>query len=112
VNYTLSGNAAYVWGCINGGSNHPQATNKETEDTPVTSNTSFTPKNGRVQATIVTPELAPTPPSDFSCPSGQTLVLASATYSGITLTDTTNGVNIAQADMTGTFSRVFFTFKK
>lgn len=112
VNYTLSGNATYVWGCINGGSNHPQASNKETENSPVTSNTSFTPKNGRVQATIVTPQLAPTPPSDFSCPSGQTLVLASATYFGMILTDTTNGVSIAQADMTGTFSRVFFTFKK
>jgi len=112
VNYTLSGNADYVWGCINGGGNHPQATNKQTESTPVSSNTSFTPKNGRVQATIDTPELAPQPPSGFSCPSGQTLVLASATYTGMVLTDTTNGVSITEDDMIGSFTRTFFTFKK
>jgi hypothetical protein len=112
VNYTLSGNADYLWGCINGGSNHPQATNKETESTPVSSNTSFEPKNGRVQATIITPATAPEPPSTFSCPSGQTLVLASATYTGVVLTDTTNGVSISQADMTGSFTKTFFSFKK
>jgi hypothetical protein len=112
VNYTLSGNADYVWGCINGGGNHPQATNKETESTPVSTNTSFEPKNGRVRATINAPATAPEPPSTFSCPSGQTLVLASATYTGMILTDTTNGVSINQADMTGTYDRIFFTFKK
>jgi hypothetical protein len=111
VNYTLSGNAEYAWGCINGGGNHPQATNKETSNTPVSTGASFTPNNGRVQGTIVTTP-APQPPSGFSCPSGQTLVLASATYTGMILADTTNGASINQADMTGTFSRIFFTFRR
>jgi len=108
VNYTLTATATYDWGCINGGSNHPQATNKETTSGGVQGGGNFTPQNGRVTATVVAPTDAPTPPSNF-CPSGQTLVLAKATYTDALLTDTTNGDSI---EPTGTFSRVFFTFRK
>lgn len=113
VNYTLScSSVTYDWGCINGGGNHPQATNKDTQQTAVQGGASFTPENGRVTGTINAPTSPPTPPNNFSCPSGQTLVLADASYSGCVLTDTTNNVSIDQADMTGSFSRIFFTFKK
>jgi hypothetical protein len=40
----------------------------------------------------------------FTCPSGQTRVLAQATYTNIVLTDTTNGVTANVADA----SRCFF----
>jgi hypothetical protein len=41
------------------------------------------------------------PPSDISCPPGQSLELASVTYTNVVLTDTTN--NVVQP-IAGTFS--------
>jgi hypothetical protein len=110
VNYTVTANAQAFYGCINGGGNHPQATNKEAVNATVSQDFSREPKNGRVSSSITLD--VPPPPATFSCPSGQVAVLASVSYTGTTLTDTTNGVSITQSDMTGTFSRTFFTFKK
>jgi hypothetical protein len=102
VDYTLTANATAVWACINGGGNHPKASNKETVTGQVSAAASFSPINGRVMATM--PPTGPLSPGAFACPSGQTLVLASASYSNIVLTDTTNGVT----DNLGTVSRTFF----
>jgi hypothetical protein len=110
INYTASAAAQAFYGCINGGSNHPQATNKEAVNATTSAGGTFKAKNGRVSGTLTLP--VPPPPASFSCPSGQTAVLASVTYTGALLSDTTSGVSVEQADMTGTFSRVFFTFKK
>lgn len=110
INYTASATAQAFYGCINGGSNHPQATNKESVQAQTSTGGTFKAKNGRVSGTLVLP--VPPPPASFSCPSGQTAVLASVTYTGTILTDSTNGVIVEQADMTGTFSRTFFSFKK
>jgi hypothetical protein len=51
-------------------------------------------KNGQVTASLT---VSP-PPSDISCPPGQSLELASVSYTNVTLTDTTNGVSIAVGD--------------
>jgi len=102
VDYTLTANATAVWACINGGGNHPKAANKETVTGQVSSSASFSPINGRVMATM--PPTGPLSPGAFTCPSGQTLVLASASYTDIVLTDLTNGVT----DNLGTASRTFF----
>lgn len=107
INYTLTASATYDWGCINGGGNHPQATNKETKTTPVAGGGTFQPRNGRLSATVLAPPTAPDPPSTFSCPGGQTLILADAAYTNIVLTDTSNNVAIDPPDV----SRVFVTFK-
>ena len=58
-----------------------------------------------MQATV---NVGGTPPAatGFSCPGGQTLVLADVSYKA-TLSDTTNGVS---TDVSA--SRVFFTFGK
>ena len=100
IDYTLTADASAVYACINGGGNHPQAANKETVNAEVSASGSFEPKNGRIVAS-----LAAGPPSAgaFSCPNGQRLVLASVSYTNITLTDTTNGVSTPVADA----SRVF-----
>ncbi len=112
VNYTLTCNAVYDWGCINGGGNHPKATNKDTQTTPVSGGGGFTPMNGRVSGTVCAPNSTPAPPSSFSCPSGQTLVLADASYAGCVFTDITNNVSVSEGDgLTGSFSRTFFSFK-
>jgi hypothetical protein len=103
VNYTISADGTATYACINGGGNHPKATNKATVNGPVAASGTFPrTKNGRV-----TGSLSAGPPSagSFSCPSGQTLVLAAVSYTNIVLTDTTNTVAITLADV----SRTFFT---
>lgn len=102
VNYTLSASATATWACINGGGNHPKAANKETVTGQVSTAASFSPINGRVMATM--PPTGPLSPGSFTCPSGQTLVLAAVSYTSIVLTDTTNGVT----DDLGSVSRTFF----
>jgi len=90
VNYTLSTDASATYACINGGGNHPKASNKETFNGPLSSpNTGFLPENGRVKGSL---SVGPLSSGSFSCPSGQTLVLACVSYTNITLTDTTNNV--------------------
>jgi hypothetical protein len=101
VNYTLNvTTASATYACINGGGNHPKAANKETHSSSLTTQASFSPTNGRVKASI---SAGPVSAGSFSCPSGQRLVLASVSYSGITLTDTTNNVSTTLADVSTTF---------
>jgi hypothetical protein len=106
VSYTLAWSATADYGCVNGGGNHPQATNKETSSTGGSETFSESPINGRVMATVSVTGTPPPAPAGFSCPSGQTLVLARVSYTA-TLTDTTN-----HASTTLGASRTFFTFKK
>jgi hypothetical protein len=100
ITYTLGADATAVYACINGGGNHPKATNKETVQGQVSTGGTFQAKNGRVQASLVT---GPLSAGSFTCPSGQTLVLASVSYRNITLTDTTNSVSTTIPDTSRTF---------
>ena len=100
IDYTLTADAVANYGCINGGGNHPRASNKQTLNTSVTTSGSFESRNGRVQATLST---GPLSAGSFSCPAGQTLVLADVTYTNVTLTDTTNNVRVRLADVMRTF---------
>src|SRR5262249_7617878 len=94
--------ASALYGCINGGGNHPKATNKQAVNGPLTSpSTGFNPINGRVTVTNGI-SLGPLP-STLQCPSGQTFTLACVSYTGTILTDTTNGVTAN----VGNVSRVF-----
>lgn len=103
VNYTLSASASATYACINGGGNHPKAANKETVVGQVRTGASFQPKNGRVQASMTA---GPLSAGSFSCPSGQTLVLAAVSYKNIVLTDTTNNVTDNLANVSRTFYSV------
>jgi hypothetical protein len=101
VDYVLTADSTANYACINGGGNHPKATNKETVSGPLTSpQTGFLPQNGRVRGSIA---VGPISAGSFSCPSGQTLVLASVSYTNIVLTDVTNGVSTSVADTSRTF---------
>ena len=100
VNYELTADAVAVYGCVNGGSKHPRAANKETIAGQVSTTVTIRAKNGRVISTILA---GPLSPGDFSCPSGQTLVLANVSYSNIVLTDTTNGVSVELGSESRTF---------
>src|SRR5438552_14794514 len=67
---TCSADATAVYECINGGSNHPKAANKETVNGPVSSPGTFPVRNGSVTGSIT---VGPPSAGSFSCPSGQTL---------------------------------------
>jgi hypothetical protein len=105
VNYTLTADATAIWACINGGGNHPKAANKETVAGQVSAGATFTPENGRVQESLTA---GPLSAGGFTCPSGQTLVLAKVTYSNIVLTDTTNNVVANPPDVCRSFLPTLF----
>jgi hypothetical protein len=79
---TCSADATANYACINGGSNHPKAANKETVSGPVSGGGNFPVRNGSTSGSIT---VGPPAAGTFSCPGGQTLVLASVCYTNIVL---------------------------
>lgn len=100
IDYTLTADRDALFACVNGGGKNPSAANKRTISDIAGAGGSFESKNGRVIASLTTD-----PPSagDFSCPSGQRLVLVSVSYTNIVLTDTTNGTSTSAPDASRTF---------
>ena len=95
IDYALTADATATYVCVNRGGANPSAQNKTTVAGPVISTGTFNSgKNGQVTASLT---VSP-PPSDISCPPGQSLELASVSYENVTLTDTTNNVSIAVGD--------------
>jgi hypothetical protein len=98
IDYVLSADATATYVCVNKGGSNPSAQNKTTVAGPVSATGNFSSgKNGSVTASLT---VSP-PPSDITCPKGQTLEVASVSYTNVTLTDTTNNV---AASIPGTFS--------
>ena len=90
---TCTANATANFECINGGSKHPQAANKETVNATVSGSGTFqVDQNGNIVGSVTA---TPPGPGDFSCPPGQTLVLTSVSYSNVVLTDSTSGASIS-----------------
>ena len=104
IDYTLTADSTAVYACINNGGQHPKASNKESVNGAVSTGGSFQARNGRVKASLTAGPL--TDPS-FTCPSGQTRILAKVTYSNIVLTDTTHNVAANPADVCRSFSSLF-----
>jgi hypothetical protein len=97
INYTLTANGTATWVCVNNGGSNPSAQNKTTVNGPVSASGTFNSgKNGNVTASLTVEP----PASNISCPKGQKLELASASYTDVTLTDTTDGI----AESLGDFS--------
>ena len=82
IKITCSASATATYECVNGGSKHPQAANKETVTSPVSKDGTFPIRNGQTTGSLT---VSPPSAGSFTCPSGQTLILASVTYSGITV---------------------------
>jgi len=102
IHYVASANATAQYACINGGGNHPKATNKTTVNGPVSAAGNFSSgKNGSINGSLT---MSPPGAGGFSCPSGQRLVLAQVTYSNVSLADTTdNTVNPIAGTFCGSF---------
>jgi hypothetical protein len=95
IDYTLTADATATYVCVNRGGANPSAQNKTTVAGPVSASGSFSSgKNGQVTASLTVDP----PPSDISCPPGQSLELASVSYTNVMLTDTTNNVFIELGD--------------
>jgi hypothetical protein len=80
---------------------HPQAANKETVSAEVSGSVEVPVRNGQTTGTVV---VGPPSAGDFSCPGGQRLVLASVSYTNVTLIGV--GGDTASAPDA---SRTFFT---
>jgi hypothetical protein len=100
---SCSAQASATYACINGGGNHPKASNKETVTSPVSGGGTFPVRNGSTVGSIT---LAPPGPGSFSCPGGQTLVFASVSYTSISL----QGAAGDTASVPGTLTATFFNF--
>ena len=86
ANITVSAQGSATYQCFNNGGKHPKAGNKTTVNGPVSGGGNFPVRNGGVTG-VITVSLPG--PGNFSCPSGQTLVLESGTFSDITITAST-----------------------
>jgi hypothetical protein len=101
VEYAATADATAVYACINGGQNHPKAANKATVASQVSGGGVFTAVNGVVNGgPIVT---GPLSAGGFACPNGQTLVLASVSYTRVVLTDTDHNASTPLPDAARTF---------
>jgi len=102
IDYTAAADGTATYACINGGGNHPSASNKETVSGPVSANGQFSSgKNGTISQSLTIEEPGP---GSFSCPSGQTFVLADVSFKNVSITDTTNGITESNL---GDLSKVF-----
>lgn len=95
IDYTLNADATALYACINNGGKNPSAANKQSFEGTVAGGGSFESKNGRVQGEIT---VGPLSAPQFTCPKGQTRVLAYVSYSNIVLTDTTNNKSTTVSD--------------
>jgi hypothetical protein len=89
ITYVASADATATYVCVNRGGGNPSASNKTTVAGPVSETGQFSSgKNGQVTASLT---ISP-PPSDISCPPGQSLQLAQVSYTNVAITDATNNV--------------------
>jgi hypothetical protein len=92
VTISCTADATAEYECQNRGANNknPPAENKDTVSEQVDATDDFpVGSNGQVTGSLTVK--APGP-GDFSCPSGQNLVLVSATYTNVVLCDETNDI--------------------
>src|SRR5437762_1421301 len=82
--YRVTADASATYGCVNGGSNHPKASNKQTVEGPVAASATFSSdRNGQVSGSIAVARLNP---GTFSCTQGQTLGLVLVSYTHVVVT--------------------------
>jgi hypothetical protein len=104
INYTASANGTATYACINGGGSHPQASNKETVNGPVSASGSFNSgKNGTISASLTVEEPSA---GSFSCPNGQSLVLGSVSYTDVQICDTVDNMCVNLPNVSRTFCDV------
>jgi hypothetical protein len=100
ITVTTTADATAVYACRNNAGNFPNAANKQQVSGPVSASGAFTSgQNGQITGSLTLRE----PTSTLVCPSGQTRVLASVSYTNVEVSGGGDTESIP-----GTFSRVFF----
>ena len=100
VTYEASASVTATFGCVNGGSNRPKATNKTTVTAPIgAQGTLVADQNGRINGSLDV-DTSNVAPVGMACPPGQVLTAVSATFTQIMLTDVTNNVSVTAPDIT------------
>jgi hypothetical protein len=98
---TARADASALYACRNHGNNFPSDPKKQQVSGPVTASGLFSSgKNGQVSGSLT---LSP-PASTLDCPPGQQEVLASVSYTNVTVSEPSAG----PTSIPGTFSRTFF----
>ena len=87
VVYVASADVTTTAQCVNGGGINPSATNKSFSGELQSTATNQADQSGKVTTELVIYAL----PALF-CPAGQSTFISTATFTNVTLTDTTNGV--------------------
>ena len=95
VTYEASASVTTTAQCVNGGDQNPSASNKVSSGEVDASATAVADASGKISIEFILPALPP-----IFCPPGQGTVVVTATFTNVTLTDTTNGV---VASIPGTF---------
>jgi hypothetical protein len=95
TSYSLDATAAVTCTCVNRSGTCPAAANKASFSEDLGADGTFDPKNGTVSATltITAPECPDSSPP--TCGNGQEFRLSQIAYTGVTLFDTTNGIQAA-----------------
>jgi hypothetical protein len=101
---TLSATATATYVCINGGGNHPKATNKQSVTTPLANTQSFPVRNGQTTGSLsVGPPAAG--PFQPPCSPPQTVELAFVSYTNVVLTglagDTSGEPDLSRCFLSG-----------
>ena len=94
VDYEASADGTARYQCVNKGGNCPAAANKQDVHGPVIASGTFASgKNGTITGSLT---FEP-PAGTLNCPGGQVRKMVSVSWSGIALSDVTNGVSAAAA---------------
>jgi hypothetical protein len=98
IDYTLSAHSTATYVYVNHGNNLPQAPQFTTVQADVVAAGTFSVKNGQVTASL-TAQPPPAPQAFIdAAPNGLHVALFSVSYDTVTLTDTTNNVQVSLAD--------------
>lgn len=100
VSYTASALATARFQCVNRGNQCPQAANKQDVSSNVSTNGTFSPRNGTITAFLT---IGP-PTSTLVCPGNQVPQLVRVIYTDIALSDLTNGIDAPAVPDTQTYS--------
>lgn len=104
ITYQATATATATYVCVNKGGQIPNDPKKTSVAGPVSATGTFNSgKNGNIVASLTIQP--PAPPSDFKCPPGQIMRLASVSFSNVAVRDVTN--NVTCTTLPTTFSRTF-----
>jgi hypothetical protein len=96
IDYACTAHATVTLVCVNHGGSNPSAANKTNISEDVGATGTFSSgKNGQITASLT---VEPPGAGDFSCPNGQSMETAQVSYTGVLLSDATNGITVPLDD--------------